>query len=253
MTPAQKQLLEVLKHFVAVCEANGLQYWICGGTLLGAIRHKGFIPWDDDIDVEMPYADYQKLLSLDALCEGTYALQNRDTDPDFPFLFTKLCNTALPYTAKFAKKPLGMHIDIFPLLPSKPYSKKTKAAYNIIREIEYVLRDKVGWRKYVPNGRLARFGYYVLKCFSKKQLMRIQSRAIRYLCDPDGQTYCSIGGTYHAHQEFSPKAWYEGSDRVTFEGLACNACAHWDAWLTNHYGDYMTLPPIEKRVSHHGN
>ena len=251
MTEQQRQILDVFKRYVAFCEEQGLRYWICSGTLIGAVRHGGFIPWDDDLDVMMPLEDYRRFLKLaDKLPEGL-VLHNRESDPGFPFLFTKLCDRNMPYETTEKQGPWGQHIDVLPLMPSKPLSPVTASAFSLIKLTEYVIRGKTGWRKYIPHGRIARGLYHVLSVLPLESLRALIRAQIRLIYDPKGEHLCSIAGTYHARVEFSPKAWFASAEQTVFEGVPCRRPVGWDAWLTMHYGDYMQLPPEEKRVSHH--
>ena len=113
----QKILLELLKIFVDICQEYDLQYFLVAGSALGAVKYQGFIPWDDDIDVAMPRADYEKFLQLapEKLPQWCF-MQNYKTDPAFPHVFTKLRNSNTTFIEKgMAKLPInpGMYIDIF--------------------------------------------------------------------------------------------------------------------------------------------
>lgn len=251
MTPLQSNMLSVLQYFISFCHERNLTYWISSGTLLGAIRHGGFIPWDDDIDVAMPIDDFNTFLALRHEMQPNYKVQCRDSDPDYPFIFAKLCDTNLPLYSKYRKAPLGAHIDIFPLYPAKKLTLSTKAAFYAFHECEYVIREKVGWRPYIPNGLAARIVYRCLKILSVKQLKAVQGLAIHIISYPGGSMLCSIGGAYHAQQEFTPRFWFDRTTSVVFEGVPCDACSCWDDWLKWYYGDYMKLPPEEQQKSHH--
>lgn len=251
MTEQQEQILSVFKRYVAFCEAHGLCYWICSGTLIGSVRHGGFIPWDDDLDVMMPLEDYRRFSGLAAELPENLALQNQESDPQFPFLFSKLCDRSMAYASGEKNAPWGQHIDVLPLIPSRPLSRKTAAAFSLIRLTEYAIRGKTGWRKYVPNGRAARALYHALSALPLPTLRSLIRRQVHRIYDPKGAYLCSIAGTYHARVEFSPKAWFASAEPAEFEGFSCRKPVGWDAWLTMHYGDYMRLPPEEKRVSHH--
>ena len=86
-------MFRLLRAFSEICEENGLRYFVVGGTLIGAVRHRGFIPWDDDIDVSMPLDDFRKFTELARELPGSFALQSEETDPRYPFVFAKLCDT----------------------------------------------------------------------------------------------------------------------------------------------------------------
>lgn len=134
--------LDILKKFHEVCEKHNLTYYLTGGTLLGAVRHKGFIPWDDDIDVVMPYDDYKKLCKLPSEVFGEeFFLQNADTDVQYPLLFSKLRKNNT-HAEEIDFKNLSLHkghfIDVFSMYHTstnrwQSFWKKTYTAlYNSI-------------------------------------------------------------------------------------------------------------------------
>lgn len=129
----QKYVANILKQFDAFCNENGLTYFVGYGTLLGAIRHDGFIPWDDDIDIMMPRGDYEKLLTYAALDNvGRYEIISRMNRKNWPYPLAKCVdsNTELEET-NFNSGRLGVYIDLFPLdgLPSGNIKRKIHMAY----------------------------------------------------------------------------------------------------------------------------
>lgn len=125
MTEEQSQMFRLLRAFSEICEENGLRYFVVGGTLIGAVRHRGFIPWDDDIDVSMPLDDFRKFTELARELPGSFALQSEETDPRYPFVFAKLCDTRYAYDTGYDNHPMGVYIDIFPLIPARALSRRT--------------------------------------------------------------------------------------------------------------------------------
>ena len=119
MTDIQKVELDMLRNFVQICDALGLTYYLVCGSALGAVKYKGFIPWDDDVDVALPRADYERFCDQapDFLPEGIF-LQNFRTDHAYPRIYSKLRNSSTTYiekTTKHIKMNHGAFIDIFPL------------------------------------------------------------------------------------------------------------------------------------------
>ena len=130
MNDLQKRLLVILKEFARVCGKHNLRYFLNGGTCLGAIRHKGFIPWDDDVDVMMPREDYEKFLTLQYEYEGTpYFIQSWKSDPRYTYGFAKLRDSSTTFIEDFYRNHRinhGVWIDIFPLdgMAKKPIPRE---------------------------------------------------------------------------------------------------------------------------------
>ena len=140
MNDLQKKELELFKAFARVCEKHGLRYFLVGGSALGAIRHKGFIPWDDDIDVGMPRKDYDKFMELQSEFEGTpYFIQNYKTDPCYVYNYGKLrdsSTTFIEYTYKNHRINHGVWVDIFPIDGfSKEMKPREKFKGKLLRKV----------------------------------------------------------------------------------------------------------------------
>mgnify|MGYP001632707952 CR=1 FL=1 len=250
---------EMLKKFAKVCEENNLRYFLCGGTLLGAIRHKGFIPWDDDIDILMPRPDYIKFQELsknnilgDELKVCSSYLGNLN-DP-----FCKIFNINTIMEKEYVIDDFDRHIwiDIFPMdgLPNSELKvkfiyKKVSIARAIIRTIK--VKDEVKNKVSTSKSK------YVLKVITKPILSIIGVRPIVRYIDNLSQKYdfdksIYVGGIAFGYgpQEKMVRADYIVPEKIEFEGELFNAPGCWKEYLSNLYGDYMKLPPKEKQIAH---
>lgn len=250
-TPLQMTELDLLRQFIQVCQALNLKYYMVGGTLLGAVRHKGFIPWDDDIDIAMPRADYEVFLQKgQALLEPPYFIQSFETDPRYPMNFAKLRNDDTTFVeSSLGHLPIhhGVYIDIFPLdfYPDD------------LRQVRRLKR-----KKYFLSGRIAaafRYEKLPLRSRLKHILCRLlhpslgrtvrrQERLFRSVTQGSRLVnHCGAWGD----KEISPAHWFAEGCLLEFEGLPVQAPKEYHLWLTQVYGDYMQLPPVEKRRGHH--
>ena len=252
MNELQRQIYPLLLTFAQLCEEHDLRYYLVGGTLLGAVRHRGFIPWDDDVDVAMPEEDYKTFLRLAASLPPHLVLESPETREDYPLAFCKLCDRTVPFETSFAGGPCGVYIDIFPLVPSRRPDRWTRALFNLQHAAVYVLQVRYGWQNFIPyKKRSARAVYALLDRLPAAAVKKLRDTILRSL-RAEGTGYLfSPGGAYKADKEFYPEAWFASRETVTFEGRAFPGPCGWHEYLSRNYGDYMTLPPESERHSGH--
>lgn len=251
---ALKQIeLQSFKAFLQVCEKLNLRYYLLGGTLLGAVRHQGFIPWDDDIDIGMPRADYEIFLKKgQALLPEHLFLQHADTDPEYLMCYCKLRNnntTFLETTARNLRINHGVFIDIFPLDFCPDGEKQRNRIY---QKMAFYNR-RISLEFYYPQKQTLKRRLYstVLRCLLPSAKNAVQKRNALLRNVKSSSFWANYGGAW-GKKEIMPACWYGPGVTLTFEGLQVTAPLHYEKWLTQVYGDYMQLPPVEKRVTHHG-
>ncbi len=257
----QQLEFEILKVFHTICEKHHLRYYLGGGTLIGAIRHQGFIPWDDDIDVMMPRPDYMKLLSL---YQNGWLDQYRRLDEihiNANALSAVLriydTRTKLRFTNYRIKKKFGCWMDVFPIdglhdcaFARKIHFKKAR----ILRDLIIINDTKIGSKRRSRLLDVLQYGLApvlpIVYLVGHQRLIRSMDRLARKY-DYDKAVYVGVLEGRAAEKEAMKKADLEPAIRVDFCGEQFYAMANYDEYLTNLYGDYMCLPPVEERVSRH--
>jgi len=242
--------LEVLCEFIRVCEILNLKYYVIHGTLLGTVRHKGFIPWDDDIDVAMPREDYDKFVEHGQRMLPSYLfVQTQITDPEYFSFCGKIRNLNTTYiesTSSHLSIKHGVFIDIFPLdfYPDDKFEQKKLAFFRkwYTRRIncKYILQDNLSASRRVKSA------FYKMLMPSDEKI--IKKRNMLYKKTTSGKYYINYGG---GANEVVPVEWFGSGTVLLFEGIKVSAPCEYEKWLTQVYGDYMQLPPEEKRVGHH--
>lgn len=249
--------VEILEYVKKVCEKNNLRYFLAGGTLLGSIRHKGFIPWDDDIDIIMPRPDYMKFLKLLENNEK-YNILTPYNEKNYYYFFTKLADkrTLLIENNHFDKlDKLGVCIDIFPVdgLP-EDYDEQKKYIKKLFNEYKKYQNSKFNWYC-LSNNKIKKYAKMILKfpyflyCKSVNRKKRILNLMEKY--DYEKSKYIAYLLSAYKEKEIVKKSIYDKSINVQFEGNTYPVAIGYIEYLTNMYGDYMKLPKAEKRVSHH--
>lgn len=254
----QREEVQMLKDLVQYLESNKLTYYLCGGSLLGAIRHHGFIPWDDDIDILMPRKDYEQLmrLSKNLRIKGyleVHSLTNKNlNDP-----FCKVLNMNTEMDKYYIDDDFDRHlwIDIFPMDGLSKTQIVNRIIYKIIiflRRLNVMLKAKQNIIDHESKSNFRRCIKVIFRIF----LSPIKTRWIALLIEKIALLHpfdkCQfVGGVVWGYgpQEKLEKSKLQDTT-VIFEGLEVNTFACWDEYLTNLYGDYMKLPPEDKRISH---
>lgn len=242
----QLKLLGILKEIDAICQRNHINYWLDGGTILGAVRHGGFIPWDDDVDIAMSIEDLPRFVEAAKreLPDSLY-IQTPDTDPNMRMPIYKvrdrnsfLVENADDFTRAYGK---GLYVDIFPMLPypscSKNFIKRVTKGYCRANAI-------LSSQHYYSLRSVAEFFYFGLKRAWCKMLWNVacclMNRGEFFSNTLNNNGY----GIMHRTESIFPVG------RIQFEDAQFNAPADPDAYLRDLYHDYMKLPPEDKRSGH---
>lgn len=248
--------VEILDEVVRICEKYDLTYFFNGGTLLGAIRHKGFIPWDDDLDIGMPRKDYDKFIELCATeLDSKYMLDNKDTNRKYYLNFAKIRKKNTIFEQDFQVNydgPKGIWLDIFPYDNAKSVtSKKVYIQSKLNKTIFSLLHYK---NKFFLNNKkliLKKIIRVILKPISNTCLLNLQDKILRWNEKKEEyKFFVSLSTTYDYRTELIEKDKYLPTIKMEFEGKMYNVPKEYDYILTKIYGDYMKLPPKEKRVTH---
>lgn len=247
--------LEILIHFDDFCRKNDLKYYLAYGTLLGAIRYKGFIPWDDDIDVLMPREDYLRLLKI-YKDSDKYKLYAYEKDKKMIIPYAKICDTET-FKDEFgynSEVELGIDIDIFPLdywaddlEEAKREVKKISRDMFCLGLTKLKKPDSVNPAKRFVKGIVMRYcrlrgsEHYVKKIIAASY--KHEQNGSRYI---GTKSWC----VYKERNIIPSEAFSEGVD-IEFEGRMIPAPIGYDTYLTCLYGDYLPEPPKEKQKTHH--
>lgn len=251
--------LDILVKVAEFCDNNNILYYLAYGTLIGAVRHKGFIPWDDDIDIWMPRKDYETFMKTFKNVDGYVAIT-----PDHPqsrHTFLKVIDTKtvkIETAVKYENDYLGVDVDVFPLDAQPDCEKEYLDVYNkkkkLYRKYSLLIFD------YSSLGRLKRL-YFDLYVWYLKYICRINKaslmKKIKEIDDKYSYDSCAyVGSTASAHNSVKnrfKKSCYSETVMLEFEGYKFKAPGGYHEILTAMYGDYMKLPPEEQRVTHHKN
>lgn len=254
----KEKLLEILCNFDDLCNKYNINYFAASGTAIGALRHSGFIPWDDDIDVYMLRNDYNKLLSImDSAKDANYSIY-KIGDPGYVYSFSKFCDnrTTLIEYRNMNNCCIGVYIDIFPL--------------DYIFDINDLQDKKVQFKKlysdyqatfFTPNFKdfLNRLYYKKnreiliwVSPLKKKEIIRDNFKSyVNYCTYGKGEYLTNIASSLSSERCLFKKDWFDDYVYVPFEDTKIRLCKKFHEYLTTQWGDYMTPPPIDKQVSNH--
>ena len=250
-------MLDILDEVDKFCSQNNINYYLTYGTLLGAVRHKGFIPWDDDIDIVMSRGDYEKFCrSFNNGRTDSLRLMSIDNTDGYYLLSAKVCDTRTLLIEKVQNPvELGVYIDIFvndylsdDLKAAKDLVHSNQRLFNLTKAS--IISDREGRAMYKQI--LLRFLRAVTKKIDvQKVLKRIEKQSRKYE-EMTSSKYCgSITSLYYGEKEIMETKWWGKGEKLSFEGREFNVPSDYHSVLKTFYGDYMKLPPVEQRVTHH--
>ena len=243
--------ISILDEIVRICEENGLRYCLTGGTCLGAIRHEGYIPWDDDIDIVMPRADFQSFIKITTEAgPGDFFLDYYMSNPRYGHCFAKYCKSNTLFIEPIGLKQ-AIYVDIYvqDKVPSPSYSE-----HSFIPKLIHKIDALTTVRREGLNGRdtLTKVIYYITRWVPVKWLFVLENKLMMRFENTDCKYYLNFGGSpYHMVEMTIPISDFEPYVQKLFEGKMYNVPKNWDLYLTRGYGDYMTLPPENQRVTHY--
>lgn len=245
--------LDILDQVHAFCQAHNLTYSLCYGTLIGAVRHKGYIPWDDDIDICMPRADYECFIKSFDGAKGNLKVWSYATDSSYYLPFAKVGNTQTSLLEN-VRYPLdyGVNIDVYPC-DRVPESVKSRCRLfrriKLIKQLATLKNLTIDKRRNFLKNLLVVAGHGITFFISLRKLM-IQEDYLRHKYTSSTSGVCNIVAASCVQISFSRKAIEKTID-VEFEGRVYKMMAGYDEFLTKIFGDYMTPPPEKERVTHH--
>ncbi len=261
MTDEELKSVEIglLDEFRTVCDKENLRYSLIGGTLLGAVRHKGFIPWDDDIDVSMPRPDYERFIEYCMNNETPFELISHKNNEKYKKMFAKISDRRTFLEDLNPDRwncETGVYLDIFPIDGLGKTKEEAEKAFSKIRfSFETLVASQ--WKKFKKSKthkwyvEPVRFFFFVISRFIEPDTLikRIETKILSYGYE-ESDFVGAVSGSYRT-KEIVPSSVYENYTDIQFEKNKYASIKDHETYLSSVYGDYMQLPPVEKRVSHH--
>ena len=246
--------LEIAKEIAKVCEKNGIKVFLDSGSLLGAIRHKGFIPWDDDLDMGMLREDYDKFCAIaDKELGEKYHLQTWDNDCNYALPLGKVRKVGTVYVESRAgrSKENGIYVDILPydFAPNRAFDRVLFRRQLVVLYAGILL--KCGYKPWIVQGKVDRkvhlhFAIYkLITLFISRDALIKKYKNI--IASPQDRNYVYE----QTCNKYYPIEWFDDIIKVPFEDTYMPVISKYHEWLTTAYGDYMTPPPEEERENRH--
>lgn len=250
--------LEIAKEVKRICEKNNIKFFLTAGTLLGAIRHKGFIPWDDDLDMAMLREDYDKFLQIAPKeIKPEYEIQTWDNDVNCPYEFAKIRKKNTLYKENKGNKHAdkGIYIDLIVYSDAPSDEAQRIAVHNKMLDCHRLLLMKCKYRPWnedygVNYGKKIAYLFYLFRSvfYSHKRLVDKFNKLLHTADAPSEYLY----GMVESKNFFAiERAWYDTIIYQQFEDTEFPIAGDYKHYLALSYGDYMSLPPENERENRH--
>ncbi len=256
MTELQSKLLAMLKWFHGFCIEHGLRYYALGGTMLGAVRHKGFIPWDDDVDVGLPRSDYNKLVELSDRIEQPYILETpQSTAKEFVYAYSKLYNTETTFIEKGKRNiKRGIYLDVFPLdglgNSEKEAADRFKKTAHLVKKLAVRVSPIRKGRGFAKNCAVA-----LSRCIPQWIIndKKLAQKLDRTASEKDFDDSVFVGNLVcnYKPRNILRRDYFGTPKLYTFEDASIYGAEDHEGYLTQVFGDWRKLPPEDQQVSLH--
>lgn len=238
----QNKLLEIIEFIDNICKKNNIEYFLAYGTCIGAIRHKGFIPWDDDLDIVMTYRNYMKFREIMNKQTSKYIFQTPIDDNEYNMPFGKVRDCTTTYIQKgneYSNMNQGLYVDIFPLV-GYPTRKISRIMFKINRSLAMY-----PFVNMINNPLLKQVANIIYRILGKRRMFKIFNKKItKYSCEEAKELISVYAETIE--KEINEKEIYGTPKMVKFESLNLPIPEKYDIYLTKIYGNYMEIPSKEE-------
>ena len=249
----KKAQLQILDEIVRICDKHGITYFLISGTLLGAVRHKGYVPWDDDIDIVMPRKDYEKFKALAATeLSGDFFFQDCISDFSYYLAFAKVRKNGTLYEEDYTDN-INTHKGIFVDVLVLDNAKKQRSFLQDVQGILTLFLKNMLWAKIVKTNKsktfFKRLSVFLLTPVPSKAIARALYKVMSANKNDGSAYFVNLTSRYGYRKQTMKKDIYLPASRLEFEGKTYSVPRDWDYVLKRIYGDYMKLPPENERTS----